>query len=167
MKTYFKDIKCIEDLKEAYISLVKLHHPDKGGDLEVMKAINVEYDKLFAKFKDIKRSLKEEEETYTSKHETKEAPEMFRTILEALLNLDSLTVELVGSWIWITGDTKKHKDILKSLGCRYSPKKFAWSWHFQDDWSFRRKSNNNLDDIKATYGSIEFKKGQQNKMLTA
>ena len=163
---YFTNIKCIEDLKEAYISLVKLHHPDKGGDLEIMKAINVEYDKLFAKYKDIKRSLKENEEVYTSKNETKEAPEQFRTILETLLKLDGVTVELVGSWIWITGDTKVHKDILKSLGCRYSPKKLAWSWHFKDDWSFSRKGNNSLDDIRATYGSVEFTKSQQQKMLT-
>ena len=30
----------IEDIKKAYIELVKIHHPDKGGDSKVILEIN-------------------------------------------------------------------------------------------------------------------------------
>lgn len=37
---YFMNCKSLEDLKAEYRRLVKLHHPDLGGNTETMKAIN-------------------------------------------------------------------------------------------------------------------------------
>ena len=36
----------IEDIKKAYKELVKIHHPDKGGDLKVMLEINAAWEVL-------------------------------------------------------------------------------------------------------------------------
>lgn len=44
---YFKNIRSFEDLKKRFRELLKENHPDNGGDVEVMKAINVEFDGLF------------------------------------------------------------------------------------------------------------------------
>lgn len=44
---YFKNIKSFEDLKEQFRNLAREHHPDAGGDAEVMKEINMEFDQLF------------------------------------------------------------------------------------------------------------------------
>lgn len=44
---YFKNIKSFEDLKNQFKVLAKINHPDVGGDIEIMKAINSEYDSLF------------------------------------------------------------------------------------------------------------------------
>lgn len=33
-----------------------------------------------------------------------------------------------GCYVWIMGETKPHKDTLKAMGCRWSPKKSAWYW---------------------------------------
>lgn len=44
---HFKNIKSFEDLKEQFKKLARVNHPDAGGDPEVMKAINGEYDQLF------------------------------------------------------------------------------------------------------------------------
>lgn len=44
---YFKRIKSFEDLKAQFKALALKHHPDVGGDIEVMKEINGEYDVLF------------------------------------------------------------------------------------------------------------------------
>lgn len=46
--SYFSNIKSIEALKSAYHKLALKNHPDVGGDIEVMKAINVEYDTIYA-----------------------------------------------------------------------------------------------------------------------
>lgn len=47
MAKYFKNIKNLEDLKAQFRTLARENHPDAGGDPEVMKAINLEYDQLF------------------------------------------------------------------------------------------------------------------------
>jgi len=44
---YFKKIQSLDDLKKQFRELAKENHPDVGGDGEVMKAINNEYDRLF------------------------------------------------------------------------------------------------------------------------
>lgn len=43
---YFYDCKTIEECKKKYYDLCKLHHPDKGGSVDVMKDINSQYDKF-------------------------------------------------------------------------------------------------------------------------
>jgi len=48
---YFKNINSLEDLESQFKSLLKKNHPDNGGDEEVMKQINVEYDALFIIYK--------------------------------------------------------------------------------------------------------------------
>jgi DnaJ-class molecular chaperone len=44
---YLKNIQSFEDLKEQFKKLAKANHPDMGGDAEIMKEINCEYDALF------------------------------------------------------------------------------------------------------------------------
>lgn len=44
--TYFADVKERTDLKSKYRKLSLMHHPDKGGELKKMQAINEEYKML-------------------------------------------------------------------------------------------------------------------------
>ncbi|HBG2133550.1 TPA: hypothetical protein KPJ62_003920 [Clostridioides difficile] len=48
---YFKDVKSLEDLKNTFKNLAKTHHPNMGGNDEVMKQINNEYECLFPTWK--------------------------------------------------------------------------------------------------------------------
>lgn len=45
---YFKNVKNVEDLKKTYKKLARENHPDMGGNIEVMQAINAEFDILVA-----------------------------------------------------------------------------------------------------------------------
>ena len=47
MNKYFENISTLEELRRQYKELLKLHHPDNGGNLETMQEINAEYDNLF------------------------------------------------------------------------------------------------------------------------
>lgn len=53
---HFKRVKSYDDLKNQYRVLLKENHPDNGGDPEVMKEINVEYDALFLVWKNRKEA---------------------------------------------------------------------------------------------------------------
>jgi len=44
--TYFADVKEKKELKSKYRKLSVIYHPDKGGELEKMQAINEEYNML-------------------------------------------------------------------------------------------------------------------------
>ncbi len=69
--TYFIPTpKTLEELKAQYRKLAMLHHPDRGGNLEAMQAVNSEYDTLFPKLKDIHQT--KEGETYTARQATTE-----------------------------------------------------------------------------------------------
>lgn len=67
---YFKNIESLEDLKTQYKKLAKKNHPDVGGDLEAMQAINVEFDMMFAVWQntgsqtDIQQEEKETAESF-------------------------------------------------------------------------------------------------------
>lgn len=44
---FFATIDNLNDLKAEYRRLALMHHPDRGGDLDTMKAINIEYESRF------------------------------------------------------------------------------------------------------------------------
>ena len=54
---YFENINTLEELRKQYKELLKLHHPDNGGNLEIMQEINTEYDRLFKVFYYISRAV--------------------------------------------------------------------------------------------------------------
>lgn len=41
---YFENTLSLEDAGRKYKQLAKQHHPDIGGDVEIMKSVNVEYE---------------------------------------------------------------------------------------------------------------------------
>lgn len=65
---YFKNINSLEDLKKQFKKLAFQHHPDRGGDVEVMKAINNEYDMLFPIWKN-RDNIKTEETAESTRNE--------------------------------------------------------------------------------------------------
>lgn len=152
---YFAGVNTLDELKAAYRRLSLKHHPDCGGDEETMKAINAEHDELFEILK------KKHNETADEYHKTTETPEEFRNIIEALLKLDGLEVELCGAWLWIGGNTKKHKAELKKAGCRWSNNKKLWYWRHPEDGAHWSKGKKSIGEIRAKYGSQVFEAGRE------
>ena len=149
---YFTGCKTLEQLKREYKRLAKLHHPDCGGDDATMAAINAEFDELS------KRLPRETAtgETYQPREEEREAPEKFREAVAATLNMDGVTVELCGAWLWVTGNTYPHRDRLKGAGYRFSKNKVAWYWHDENSVSHSKKRYS-LDEIRLMHGSETIK----------
>ena len=51
MMKYFIECKTLDELKKEYRRLAMIHHPDVGGTVEAMQAINAEFEALFPVFR--------------------------------------------------------------------------------------------------------------------
>jgi hypothetical protein len=151
---YFEGITTIDELKKVYRKLCQLNHPDNGGNVTIMAEINNEYTKLFNILKN-QHNTKAEADTTGNTRPINECPEEYINIISELVTLKGLTVELCGSWIWISGDTREHKDKLKSIGCRWASKKKMWYWRSEADAVKSRKTKS-MDYIRNKYGSTSY-----------
>ncbi len=146
--------KCtnIEELKRDYHRLARQYHPDNGGSKEKMQQLNAAYDNAFDRLKNIHVSASGD--TYTT-DETTETPEMFREIIEHIVNLP-FDIEIIGRWIWVSGNTYTYKNHLKQIGFRWAKNKCAWYWHTPED-STNNKKKMTLDEIRSLHGTTKIK----------
>jgi hypothetical protein len=149
MTLYFQGLTSEQDIKARYKSLAKEHHPDLGGCLETMKIINAQYDKVLT------GAYQSQGKSITEIDELLEKDTAIRNQVIKVIHLEGLIVEICGSWIWITGDTKRHKDALKTAKFLWSPKKLCWYWRSEakKGW-FYRGNTYDLEAIRYKHGSI-------------
>lgn len=156
----FRDCKTLEELKKTYHKLVMEHHPDRGGDLEMMKNVNVAYDKYFPLLKN-KHFSSTKNEFYEK--ETKEAPEYFKDLINILMQMEGLVIEIVGCFVWVSGNTKPYKDALKGIGFLWHGQKVMW-YLKPEDYHRRTKKPYAMDDIRNMYGSQRFETEEKVKL---
>lgn len=156
---WFKDCQTIDELKARYKQLAKEHHPDRGGNLQNMQEINFEYDVLIARF------LKGEDLTEEEYQDSILYNELYRNAIEKLSGIEELTLELVGAWIWVTGNTYPHRQTLKNAGYSFAPVKKAWYFR-SENYKFRNKGESkSLDEIKDKYGSETISRNSKKRHL--
>lgn len=145
MKRYFDHLNRLQEIKKEYHRLTKLHHPDVGGDTATMQEINRQY-------KEAIEWIAKHGEGKDRQDAAQEVPEEFAAAVAAVVNLEGIVLDLVGAWIWATGNTRTHKDALKAAGYRWASKKCAWYW--RPEWAaVTRGTKKTLEEIKDKYGS--------------
>lgn len=149
----FSKCSTLEELKKEYRRAAMKAHPDLGGSNDQMKAVNAAYSKRFEQLKNAHNAQPEKPYTVT------EQAEEFIDIIDRLVNLDGLNVELCGSWLWIGGETRKHKEALKKAGCKWHSKKQLWYWHGGKHTRYRKGSSVDMEEIRGKYGSKIIKGG--------
>lgn len=106
---YFENISTLEDLRKQYKELLKLHHPDNGGDLQIMQAVNAEYDRMFKMLKDRHENGSTENSNANTNYNNMKydftEDEKLREMLNKIVHFDGIDIELVGAWIWVSGNT--------------------------------------------------------------
>ena len=139
-----------EKVTEAYRRAAMKYHPDRNpAGLVMMKAVNA----ARAALADFRGSLDHSAEASQYGGDLNDA-------IKHLLHSVGLDLEICGAWLWITGETKAHKDIIKGFetDCgnkfRWHSKKLAW-YFAPNDFKGRRRfrGNTSMDDIRETYGS--------------
>lgn len=161
---YFKNCQSLYEAKKLLKSLARKNHPDMGGSLEVMQDINNQFDEFCKYFVKQNYGFKAADVENSEQHEGnfEDIPEEFYNIIMGLLKIDGIIVELIGRWIWVSGDTYSHKEQLKSFGCRYAKNKKMWYWHKEEDVSHNRRKMS-IDEIRSLHGtSGEFKSNSKN-----
>lgn len=163
-KTYFKDVQTLDELRKQYRDLLKKYHPDnENGSVEITQEINAEYERLFKVLKD-RHTRKHDSNTegtedgshssYDSMKYNFEEDELLREMLQKVIHLSDITIEIIGNWIWISGNTYQYRKELKEMGFKFAGQKKCWYWHSE---TFRKKSRKKLsmNDIRNYYGSTE------------
>jgi hypothetical protein len=157
MKTnYFEKCRSLEEVKKKYKELAMLHHPDKGGTTATMQEINLQYKNILKNpFFDLSDISEEDKNEFIK----------YPDIIDKIIGLHGLKIELIGNWIWISGNTFIHKDILKKTGFFFAPKKVLWYYRPAEYKSTNTKPKS-IDEIRNKYGSNIIENSTRNNLLT-
>ena len=156
MKNYFDGVTTMQALKARYKELAKMYHPDLHPDMgdAIMQQVNAQYDELAARFAKVApdgRTQATEQEQQTAQ----DVAAAYREIIVKLLNLDGIEIELCGLWLWISGETRKHKDAIKAAGCYWSAKKSMWYWRPAEAQRRHNRRSHSMEYIRERYGSAK------------
>ena len=144
----FKEVTGINEAKKVYKTLAKKLHPDVGGTEEEFKILNSVYNNLMEHKIYFSSGIKIDIE--------------LEKIISLILHFENITIELVGSWIWISGDTKEIKDKLKELGFKWASKKKMW--YFGELKGVNMGKTKSMNDIKNKYGSQTMKQKDKRRL---
>jgi hypothetical protein len=151
-------------LKQAYVKACFRFHPDRNPDgLEQMKKVNLAYSFLKG-FPDDQDTTTDTDKTTMDNQGVDFGHEM-NAAIDAVIDLGGLHIEICGSWVWLSGDTRTHKDAIKAAGYFWASKKMMWYWHPADAKTTSR-GKFSMDDVRAKYGASEVK-GKAKAKLTA
>ncbi len=147
IENHFVNLQGINEAKKIYKTLAKQLHPDVGGTDEEFKLLNSIYTYFL------------ENKVYFSS-ESKFDLEIEK-ILSQILHYDDLIIEVIGSWIWLKGETKSIKEKLKDLGFKWAFKKKMW---YYGEMKWRNPKQKSMNEIKSKYGVETVRTKSQNRL---
>lgn len=139
-----------EDLKKQYRTWCKKLHPDHGGDPEAFREMMEEYQET--QLHGFKKEAQAQETELTAELER---------ALKKIVTLEGLEIDLVGSWLWVSGETFTFKDILKEAGFKWASKRKKW--YFSEEKA-KGKFKGDFEQLKAHHGFKEIKTNKTEKI---
>ena len=148
----------LDEIKKTYRQAASKYHPDHNpAGLEMMKLINAAYDML--------REAGEEQLNQFDHQSSRDYGAAFNDALNAILGL-GLEIEICGTWIWVSGDTRPHKDTLKAAHYLWSPKKLRWYFRPENQKS-RNRHSWEMDKIRTVHGSQDVRQDSNSQRIAA
>lgn len=139
----------LKEVKTAYRKASKAYHPDiNPAGLTTMQFVNEAYETLLSATFPL---------TIGKYDQFSDYGEEINKALNSINSLVELKIEVCGSWLWISGNTRPYKSILKENGFKYSGQKKMW--YFRPDSSSKKfyRSSTPIDEIRVKYGAETIK----------
>lgn len=144
-----------ELIKSAYRKACSQYHPDRNpAGLEMMKMINQAYD-----------AIKDATGTATQENDSLCYGEEINNALNQVINL-GFDIEVCGAWVWLHGDTRPHKDVIKAAGFKWAPKKCLW-YYRPADYKSKGRGKYSMDEIRNKHGSEKVTMRERTKIRAA
>lgn len=161
--SYFAGLKTVADIKKLYRMLAMRNYPDRGGDHATMQEINRQYAAAL-KTCDGQVNLGDDKKEHTYRYDAQKEQAII-DFIDQLIRSGALVAGvdafLIGTWVWITGETKPVKDTLKELGCKWHSKRVCWFWNADEKRSWY--SNKGLSSLAAQYGASKIGNKRQDE----
>lgn len=146
---YFNNCNSLDELKTEFRKLAMQHHPDHGGDTATMQQINAAYTQAVKNFSRYGKTTKSQAKEQSAYRRTGKTPSHVQAAIEVVSNLPGLTVELVGLWVWVSGDTYPYRETFKANGFKWASKKRMWYFAGIESSGYGQ----DMDSIRNKYGS--------------
>ena len=130
---HFDNCTNFDELRQSYLQLCLHHHPDKGGNPDLMHAINNDYHQTSEHLASPdgwnKTAHHGKDWTENRQRFHLDISEKLRLMLFSLLAIPNLTVSISGYWLWLEHPDASNDflaDKLTALGCHWSTKQHRW-----------------------------------------
>lgn len=145
---YFTSTMTAEDAKKLFRKLAVELHPDKASEENKGSA-----HLAFIRLKNEYEAYLKGSHCFTSKQASDETTAMdeFIKANDFIQNFVGCTVELVGTWVYLCGNTYPYKDQIKENGFSFSGTKKKW-YKAPYELKTKRKSGMAFDKITEKYG---------------
>ena len=150
-----KGLTDIDSLKKSYFKLAKVYHPDAGGTKEQFQKLQKEYEGLF------KTIMSGSNLSANDIANEIELDENLRSAVDAIIGIPQLNVELIGKWIWVSGNTYPIRNELKNAGFMFAPVKKMWYYKGIESAG---RGKLTIDEIRKKYGSQAIQKEAMKKI---
>lgn len=156
-KNWFDGVKLVADAKALFKKLAFANRPDRGGDLQTMQEIAEQFQALLKTFhKQTTTGSDGKDHTYYYNQATEQAIiDKINELLSSGALIDGVDAYIVGSWLWVEGNTKPVKHLLGKDGLKMQWHSNRLAWYFKGDPSYKPRFNSaaSLEDLKHYYGA--------------
>lgn len=111
----------LEDLKRVYSD----EYSEVCYDVDLLKDLDLAYEDSFDAVRCLHRT-KSGKVYSTESAANHETVGFFPEFVEAISNMNDVYFNIEGTWMWVSGNTKPHREELKRLGLRWAPKRKMW-----------------------------------------
>lgn len=148
MKKYFANCTTLDEAKKLYRKMAFTMHPDRGGnEVEFKEMLN-----QFHAFRPSTEKFKGESDQWVN------FGPVYSSIIDQLLNIEGIIVEVVGSYIWLSGNTFPVKNQIKAVETE-GHMQIGWAskkaqWYFKPaGYRPRSRKERSMDELRDMWGS--------------
>jgi hypothetical protein len=150
-----------QQIKKRFHELMLIHHPDRGGNLQICLEIVGQYHESLKNCQYTGCEYNGEKQAYRYNEAMEKE---FEEAMDWAMTLSFCKVELIGTWLWVSGKTFPISNKFRERGFHWASKKHAWCFHV-GLWR-RNKRHFALDDLRAKYGYEVLKEEEDQKAMT-